>query len=156
MVKSAANGKFQYEKRFLQASKCLVPPFSANFYPSVQNQSTLQLIYHHTRYGGATALSLPHTRYDMSSPTPSSRGGSAFLIGDHCPSFSNLDTAVFRLLYDAEWQPGQDALYRLWVIRIAHAEAWIEHLKLSPSSVAVTIAGSDVKDSRIEVIDSTS
>jgi len=33
-------------KRFFQASKCLFPPFSADFHPSVQNWSTFQLIYH--------------------------------------------------------------------------------------------------------------
>ena len=32
-------------KRFSRAMKRLFPPFSANFHPSVQNQSTLQLIY---------------------------------------------------------------------------------------------------------------
>src|SRR6266566_6636954 len=32
-------------KRFFQASKCLIPPFSANFHPSLQNWSILQLIY---------------------------------------------------------------------------------------------------------------
>jgi hypothetical protein len=112
----------------------------------------------HTRYGGVTALPLPHTRYEISSPplSPRDGGGSAFLIGENCPSFSNFDMAVFKLLYDAEWQPGQDALRTLWLVRIAHTEAWIEHLRLSPSSVAVTIAGNDVKDSRLEVIDSIS
>ena len=34
-------------ERFFQASKCLIPPFSANSHPSVQNRSTLQLIYHY-------------------------------------------------------------------------------------------------------------
>ena len=33
-------------ERFFQAAKCQVPPFSANSHPSVQNRSTLQLIYH--------------------------------------------------------------------------------------------------------------
>jgi hypothetical protein len=32
-------------ERFFQASRRQVPPFSANFHPSVQNRSTLQLIY---------------------------------------------------------------------------------------------------------------
>jgi hypothetical protein len=36
-------------ERVFQVSKCLVPPFNANFYPSVQNRSTLQLIYQQTR-----------------------------------------------------------------------------------------------------------
>src|SRR5262245_11227521 len=59
----------------------------------------------HTRYGGVTALPLPHTRYHMLSANLSLRGdSSAFLIGENCPSFSNLDMAIFRLLYDAEWQ----------------------------------------------------
>jgi Schlafen, AlbA_2 len=109
----------------------------------------------HTRYGGVTALRLPHTSYQISPANPSFRGSnSAFLIGDDCPSFSNLDMAAFRLLYDAEWEPGQEMLNTLWLIRVTHTEAWIEHLRLSPSSIAVTIAGSDVKDSRLEVIGS--
>src|SRR5712692_6671037 len=33
-------------ERFFQASKRQVPPFSVNSHPSVQNRSTLQLIYH--------------------------------------------------------------------------------------------------------------
>jgi len=33
-------------ERFFQVSKCLIPPFSVHSHPSVQNQSTLQLIYH--------------------------------------------------------------------------------------------------------------
>jgi hypothetical protein len=33
-------------KRFFQASKRQIPSFSANSHPSVQNRSTLQLIYH--------------------------------------------------------------------------------------------------------------
>src|SRR5262249_55835144 len=108
----------------------------------------------HTRYRGGTALRLPHTCYDISSPTPSYHGGSVLLIGENCPSFSNLDMAVFRLMYDTEWQLGQQMLGPLWLIRVAHTEAWIEHLKLSPSSIAVTVAGSDVKGSRLEVIGS--
>jgi hypothetical protein len=32
-------------ERFFQTAKRQVPPFSANFHPSVQNQSTFQLIY---------------------------------------------------------------------------------------------------------------
>ena len=87
-------------------------------------------------------------------PLPKAYDSSAFLIGENCPSFSNLDMAIFRLLYDAEWQLGQDVPGMLWLIRVAHTEAWIDHLRLSPSSVAVTIAGSEVKDSRLEVIGS--
>ncbi len=33
-------------EQFFQASKRQVPPFSVNSHPSVQNRSTLQLIYH--------------------------------------------------------------------------------------------------------------
>jgi hypothetical protein len=33
-------------ERFFQTAKRQVPPFRANFHPSVQNQSTFQLIYH--------------------------------------------------------------------------------------------------------------
>ncbi len=108
----------------------------------------------HTCYGGVTTLPIPHTRYELSSPTsPVRENGSAFLIGENCPSFSNFDMAVFRFLYDAEWQPGQ-GVGMLWLIRVAHTDAWIERLKLSPSSVSVTIAGNNVKDSRLEVIGS--
>jgi hypothetical protein len=40
-VKSIPDGK-----RFFQASKRQVPPFSVNSHPSMQNRSTFQLIYH--------------------------------------------------------------------------------------------------------------
>ncbi len=36
-------------ERFFQVSKCLIPPFSVHSHPSVQNQSTLQLIYQEVR-----------------------------------------------------------------------------------------------------------
>jgi len=43
-------------KRFFQASKRQVPPFSVNFHPSVQNSSTLQLIYQQSLQAGFTAF----------------------------------------------------------------------------------------------------
>src|SRR5712692_3775922 len=43
-------------ERFFQASKRQVPPFSVNSHPSVQNRSTLQLIYQERRTRGAYPL----------------------------------------------------------------------------------------------------
>src|SRR5947209_8639628 len=39
-------------KRFFQASKRQVPPFSANSHPSMENRSTLQLIYQEIKLTG--------------------------------------------------------------------------------------------------------
>lgn len=124
--------------------------------PEMQDAVNWTWFPSHTRYAGITTMMLPHSRYELNS-TPSYAGrenNSGFLIGDDCPSFPNFDVAAFRLLYDAEWQPGQSLPSTLWLIRITHTEAWIDHLKLSPSSLSVTVAGTNVEDSRLEVISS--
>jgi schlafen family protein len=122
--------------------------------PEMSSTASQDRIPSHARYGGVMRLPLPHTRYQISRSNSSFReSDSEFLIGDNCPSFFNLDEAICRLLYDTEWLRGQQEVRDpLWIIRVAHPEAWIERLKLSPGSVSVTIAGTNVTDTRLEIM----
>jgi hypothetical protein len=61
-------------KRFSQAMKHQFPLFNANFHPSVQNWSTLQLIYHHPQRGWeylkrlGFSLQVPRPRHHKADP----------------------------------------------------------------------------------------
>lgn len=111
----------------------------------------------HTRYG-FLGLPLPFTEYQANTASmPGSQNtnlaGIGYLAADDCPFFPDYRTAAFELLYRAmsvqsQWQlPNQ-----LASVRIAHAEAWIERVHFSPTSVSVAIEGNDVGGTRLEIV----
>lgn len=72
------------------------------------------------------------------------------LVKDSCPSFRNVAAAAAKLMYGelaSSRQSEPDEIY----IRIAHREAWIEQVHLRPTAASVTVEGTNVAGTRIEV-----
>jgi hypothetical protein len=66
------------------------------------------------------------------------------------PSFPSLGAASARLLYGLQHEPGNREPDDI-IVRVAHTEAWIELVHLHLSAVSVTVAGTHVSGTRLEV-----
>lgn len=72
------------------------------------------------------------------------------LVKDGCPSFRNISAAAASLMYgepasSRELEPNEIH------IRIAHREAWMEQVHLHPTAASITVEGTNVAGTRIEV-----
>src|SRR5262249_26253 len=106
----------------------------------------------HTRH--VLGLKTPYSSYtiepaDRTSTTPFIRR--APLVKDEFPSFYDYETALYHLLYDLEHEPGWMMPEYTTFVRVAHREAWIEQVVVSPRSLVVTIEGSRVADTRLAI-----
>jgi hypothetical protein len=73
------------------------------------------------------------------------------LVKAGCPSFIDLGEATTQLLYGRPHVRGNSEPDDI-IVRVAHREAWIEFVHLHLSAVSVTVAGTDVNGTRLEVI----
>jgi hypothetical protein len=72
------------------------------------------------------------------------------LVKAGCPSFRDLGEASTQLIYGSHHVRGNRAPDDI-IVRMAHTEAWIELVHLHPSAVSITVAGTSVTGTRLEV-----
>jgi Schlafen, AlbA_2 len=66
------------------------------------------------------------------------------------PSFRSLGAASIQLLYGPQQERGNSAPDNI-IVRVAHTEAWIELVHIHLSAVSVTVAGTHVNGTRLEI-----
>ena len=74
-----------------------------------------------------------------------------FLIGrDDAPSFPNVDFGGYEVL----WGPLRQirSLPTDLVVRVAHLDAWIKHVRLTPTTLSVQLGGRAAAGSRVELL----
>lgn len=75
---------------------------------------------------------------------------SDFLVGrDDAPSFANADFGGYEVLWGPAHQPR--SLPTDLVVRVARPEVWIQHVRLSPTSMTVHLRGRDAVGARVEL-----
>jgi hypothetical protein len=103
-----------------------------------------------------TVLSWPYTRYEVSAQNAQNFQGSDtdLLVSEGCPFFPNLQLALAQLVYGVkDWENSQNlSSGERIVVRIAQTEAWIQGIHLSPATLTVTVAGTNIPGSRLEII----
>lgn len=112
----------------------------------------------HTKYGYLSAR-WPFTQFEINIGSNAAPRDAALSVGylasDMYPFFPDYRTAAFELLHRVtERELGSDLPREIIDVRIAHPEAWIEHVHFSPSSVSVTIDGDSADGTRLEVVGS--
>lgn len=99
----------------------------------------------------------PYTRFEVTitSVHYSPQQEQTFLISEGCPFFPSFQTALFSLLYyghTSEWdQAPNRSLQGKLLIRLALADAWIEHIHFSPSSLSLQIEGSQFQGTFLQI-----
>jgi hypothetical protein len=98
-------------------------------------------------------LSLPHpfsiNRIYISGKTEYQQEYKPLVRAGH-PSFPSLGAASARLLYGLQHEPGNREPDDI-IVRVAHTEAWIDLVHLHLSALSVTVAGTHVSGTRLEV-----
>ena len=122
--------------------------------PGVHEQVSWQ---EHPSNSSATFAPLPwpFTSYELGATPglqgdPTRLGHAGFLVarGD-APSFANADVAVNRFLYGLS-EPRSFGMPL--VVRIARADAWIRHVHLTPTAMAIRLGGRSVVGCRVELM----
>lgn len=72
------------------------------------------------------------------------------LVKIGCPSFRDLGEAATQLLYGKHHVRGNREPEDI-IVRVAHIEAWIELVHLHLSAVSITVAGTGVNGTRLEI-----
>ena len=72
------------------------------------------------------------------------------LVKDGCPSFQNISAAAASLIYGEPASSRQLEPNEIH-IRIVHREAWMEQVHLHPTAASITVEGTNVAGTRIEV-----
>lgn len=75
-----------------------------------------------------------------------------FLIGDDCPSFPTYDAAFRAFFYGDFSRPvGGQVPYSFATVRIVDARAWLDRVRITPTSLEVRLSGSAVAGTRVEL-----
>lgn len=72
------------------------------------------------------------------------------LVKSGCPSFPTLSDAAHRFLYGLQYQPGNRQPDDI-IIRFARTEAWLDMVRLDPTAISVTVLGTNVSGTRLEL-----
>ena len=85
-------------------------------------------------------------------------GGSAaqsphgFLIGDDCPSFPSYDAAFRAFFYSDFSRPvGGQVPHSFATVRVVDGRAWLDRVRITPTSLEVRLGGSRVAGTRVEL-----
>lgn len=103
-----------------------------------------------------TVLPWPYVRYEVYYPNAHNfqESDTDLLVSEGCPFFPNLQIALAQLVYGAkEWDQGQNlSSGEKAVVRIAQTAAWIQGIHISPTTLTVTVAGTNTPGTRLEVV----
>lgn len=121
--------------------------------PPLQEHVTWQR-YPRNTYYGYTRVPWPHTRYELPWPIRTTYTRSqAFLVSDACPFFPNFQAALYDLVYGGTdpGERGRMSAEESCIVRIAHPEAWLEHIHISATALTITVAGIETEGAVLEI-----
>lgn len=121
--------------------------------PPLQAQANGQR-YPRNTYYGYTRVPWPHTRYELPWPNRTIYTRSQeFLVSDACPFFPNFHAALYDLVYGGTdpQERGRMSAGESCIVRIAHPEAWLEHIHISSTALTITVAGFETEDAFLEI-----
>jgi len=126
-----------------------MPPILSLGMPNIQPRQ----IASHLTYGATTAP-WPYTQYEIPIEVRAIQRPEGPFVGvSGCQSFPNFHDLVSDLVYGVKRRPS--GLMQLdgeaVTVRIAQTDAWIDRIVLSPRTLTVTVAGSDVGGARFEM-----
>lgn len=79
-----------------------------------------------------------------------------YVIGNDCPSFPSYQAAFRAFFYgDFAGTPGSQLPSSFGVVRVVDRRAWLDKVRVSPASLQVHVAGSDVAGTRVELNSAT-
>jgi Putative DNA-binding domain len=79
-----------------------------------------------------------------------------YVIGNDCPSFPSYQAAFRAFFYgDFAGTPGSQLPSSFGVVRVVDSRAWLDKVRVSPASLQVHVAGSDVTGTRVELNSAT-
>jgi len=96
----------------------------------------------------------PYTRYDLYWSSREVEGNqSEFLVSDEFPFFPDFQTALFDVVHRATtWRRDQrTSLDEKIIVRIAHPEAWMDRIDVSPTALTIALAGTNIEGTRLEL-----
>lgn len=101
---------------------------------------------------GPDAVAWPYTRYELrfKNQTQFNQASVGFMLSDVARFFPDYQTAVASCLYDSDRSAASDIV----AIRIAHTAAWISGMHLSPTAIAVNVAGADRVGVKVHLVGS--
>lgn len=75
-----------------------------------------------------------------------------FMIGrGDAPSFENVNAGAYEFLWGEPFDQPR-SLPSGYIVRVANTDAWIDHVRLGPSSMAVTVRGKGPLGARLELV----
>ncbi len=88
---------------------------------------------------GPDVVPWPYTRHEtrFNSSSQFNPGSVGFVLSDDSPFFPDYPTAVAKLLYGSDRALGDE----MAVVRVAHPEAWISEMHISPTAMRVDVSG---------------
>ena len=79
-----------------------------------------------------------------------------YVIGDDCPSFPSYQAAFRAFFYgDFAGTPGGRVPSSFGVVRVVDSRAWLDKVRITPTTLQVHVGGSDVAGARVELNSST-
>lgn len=121
--------------------------------PELNEQVRGERLPSHARYRGFDGLWQPHSKYELyfkfARQEPAQKRDP--LVQDGCPSFPTVGVGVFKLLFDRDANADHGFPNIGIVLRIAHTDAWIDGVELRSNSASVTIKGSNMAGTRLEL-----
>jgi hypothetical protein len=119
-----------------------------------ENASTARYPNHHD--DGYQIMPWPHTLYNFNikTPSPAQSADMDFLVSNECPYFfPDLRSAVFALVYGISSLDRARAgvLQDTLAIRQVHSEGWLERIRVTPTRLSISVAGTQLVGSHVRV-----
>lgn len=117
--------------------------------------ATNKIVYwtRHPSYAnvGFSKVAYPTTLYQVRYTSTPHGQPTGFLVGDHCPFFSDFPSAVSRLTYGvtdpSRARDPQEGLF----LRFVHREARIKHIEISPTMLSLEVEGSNLIGTQLQI-----
>ena len=121
--------------------------------PALQEQVTW---YRYPRHNQSDLVTVPwpYTRYEPYWSDREAAGNQPeFLVSDEYPFFPDFQTALFDVVHRVTtWRREQrTSLDEKIIVRIAHPEAWMEGIDVSPTTLTIALAGTSIEGTRLEI-----
>lgn len=120
--------------------------------PEALTTVTWRMYPSQSRYGD-TVMPLPYTEHHVLTSVRHPLPEDGFFIAPDCPFFPTFQDLVAELVYGIRQNhPTYNDLVNEGIsVRIPSTEGWIEHVRLGPTSLSITVKGTSVRDLRVEV-----
>jgi hypothetical protein len=100
---------------------------------------------------GFAKTEYPFTLYNMLYHSNEWGLPTGFLVGDHCPFFPSIQTAISQLIYGITDPHQNRSTSEAASIRIFHTAARIKHVEISPTLLTVEVNGTDLVNTRLRI-----